>query len=195
MTRASTSAANFGLLLVALVLMLHSVVGELTPGHVRHHLFAREYGFDKCHTDLVANNIKYKTLCEDNNDPRKTCFSHWAGNLKGAKACFHKDGSVKEKLMIKDDTMNDFTMADPTDSFEIIYPNLGGVKLIYDNFDNNTGCKDIILQRHQFSPWRIWVSDEDGDGKDIDTLNYKMTFKRLCSKWIHIHISSSILNV
>ena len=85
-------------------------------------------------------------------------------------------------------------MADPTDYFEMIYPNLGGVKLIYENFDNNTGCKDIVLKTGMITPWRIWVSDEDGDGKDIDTLNYKTTLKRLCSKWIHIHISRSILN-
>ncbi|SOV04200.1 uncharacterized protein UDID_17026 [Ustilago sp. UG-2017a] len=201
MARASTSAANFGLLLVALVLMLHSVVGELAPRHVRHHLFAREDSYDECHTDLVANYKEYKTLCEDNNDPKKTCFTHWAGDLKDAKACSHKDGSVREKLMIKDDTMKDFTIDSPYEDFKIIYPHIGGVSLTYTNFNNETGCKDIGIQRGDNHVWRIWVSDEYGNDvwrtsfpdevgndRDIDTLNFPWYYKTFCSKWIHIHV-------
>ncbi|SAM82266.1 related to Mig1 protein [Ustilago bromivora] len=195
MTRASTSAANFGLLLVALVLMLHPVMGELTSRHIRHHLFAREDSNDKCHTDLVANYQEYKTRCEDNNDPQKTCFTHWAGDLKGSKACLRAEGDVRKKLMIKDDTMTDFTIDKPADSFQIWYPKLGGVSLSYDNFDSSTGCKDITIQRGKNLLWNIWVSDEDGDDKDIDALNHSVTSKRLCSKWIHIHISSSFWNL
>ncbi|KAJ1026525.1 hypothetical protein NDA13_003903 [Ustilago tritici] len=113
MTRASTSAANFGLLLVALVLMLHSVVGELTPKHVRHHLFARQNEY--------------------------------------------------------------FTIERAGDPFNIWYPNLGEVEFYYYNYNHSTGCKDIKLKRGNNSAWRIWVSDEDGNGKDIDTMNYVET--------------------
>ena len=74
---------------------------------------------------------------------------------------------------------------------QITYPHLGGVGLIYQNFDNSTGCKDIIVKTGK-SHWRIWVSDEDGDDRDIDTQHYIFTSNRLCSKWIHIHISHSI---
>ncbi|SAM84171.1 related to Mig1 protein [Ustilago bromivora] len=132
MTRASTSAANFGLLLVALVLMLHSVVGDLIPRHVRRLAVDGVDNIDQCFlTKLAPNN--------------------------------------KEKLMIKDADMK--------------YPNLGGVNLVYSNFDPSTGCKDITLKRGDNS-----VSDEDGDGRDIDTKNYEETKKTLCSKWIDIHV-------
>ncbi|SYW83205.1 related to Mig1 protein, induced during biotrophic phase [Ustilago bromivora] len=97
------------------------------------------------------------------------------------------------KLMIKDNTMKDFTIEDPTDPFMINYPKHGGVRLLYENFDNSTGCKDITLYGGNDASWRIWVSDEDGNGKDIDTKNYKVMNKRLCSKWIHIHIKRDAL--
>ncbi|SPC62992.1 related to Mig1 protein, induced during biotrophic phase [Ustilago sp. UG-2017b] len=148
---ASTSAANFGLLLVALVLMLHSVLGELAPRHVRHHLFARGDSSDKTRD-------------------------------------YSKGFDISKKLMIKDDTMKDFTINKFTDSFEIRYPNHGGVRLQYWYIDPLTGCKFISIFRGGNSGWRIWVSDEVGNDRDIDTQNAVATTKRLCSKWIHIHI-------
>ncbi|KAJ1018405.1 hypothetical protein NDA18_006559 [Ustilago nuda] len=116
-------------------------------------------------------------------------FEERSGAVSALRGWFESDSHPSSNP-----TTDDFTMAGPTDYFEIIYPNLGGVGLIYENLDNNTGCKDIALKTGKSAPWRIWVSDEDGDGKNIDTLNYKSTFKRFCSKWIHIHISRSIWN-
>ncbi|SPC61351.1 related to Mig1 protein, induced during biotrophic phase [Ustilago sp. UG-2017b] len=63
------------------------------------------------------------------------------------------------KLMIKDNTMKDFTMDKSTDPFMINYPKHGGVRLLYENFDPSTGCKDITLYGGKDSSWRIWVSD------------------------------------
>ncbi|KAJ1020422.1 hypothetical protein NDA13_005740 [Ustilago tritici] len=80
---------------------------------------------------------------------------------------------MMSKLMIKDDTMK--------------------VSLTYKNFDPKTGCKDITLYGGKNIFWRIWVSDEDGNDKDIDTKKYEMTSKRLCSKWIHIHVKRDAL--
>ncbi|SPC61860.1 related to Mig1 protein, induced during biotrophic phase [Ustilago sp. UG-2017b] len=90
--------------------------------------------------------------------------------------------------MIKDDTMKDFTIDHFTDSFEIRYPNHGGVRLQYWRIDPITGCKIITIYRGDNDVWRIWVSDQDGNDRDIDTLKYKDTGKRLCSKWVHIHV-------
>ncbi|SOV03523.1 uncharacterized protein UDID_18694 [Ustilago sp. UG-2017a] len=176
MTQASTSAANFGLLLVALALILHSVVGGL-PLDMH------------CLPKFAPNYADYKTRCEAGSDIKHTCFTHWAGDLKDAEVCprivaLH----AMSKLMIKDDTMKDFTMENPTDTFKITYPQFGGVKLLFENFRSKTGCKDITLFSGKENAWRIWVSDEDGNGRDIDTLNYKVTNKTLCSKWIHIHV-------
>ena len=106
MTQASTSAANFGLLLVALVLMLHSVVGELAPRHVRHHLFARGDSSDKGGTNLVPNFKEYEARCGDKSNPMYPCFTHWAGDLTGVEVRNFTDGTdIGKKLMIKDDTM------------------------------------------------------------------------------------------
>ncbi|KAJ1034772.1 hypothetical protein NDA13_001026 [Ustilago tritici] len=158
MTQASTSAANFGLLLVALA-------------------------------NFASNYQGYKTRCEVGSDSNHTCFTHWAGDLTAAEACLYVSSwDVKTKLMIKDDHMKDFTMDKSTHSFKIRYPNHGGVQLLYYNFNPETGCKDIKLIRGDDKAWRIWVSDEDGNGRDIDTKNKNDMTKRLCSKWIHIHV-------
>ncbi|KAJ1598854.1 hypothetical protein NDA14_003640 [Ustilago hordei] len=190
MTRASTSAANFGLLLVALLLMIHSVVGELTPRHVRQHLSLRgDYTYEHCLPKFKPNYGGYKARCEAGSDVKHTCFVHWAGNLRDAEVCPHVvPFQAMSKLMIKNDHMTDFAMENPTDFFKITYPHFGGVSFLFENFDNKTGCKDITLRGGENTAWRIWASDEDGNGKDIDTLNYKWTSKQLCSKWIHIHV-------
>ncbi|KAJ1023900.1 hypothetical protein NDA13_004734 [Ustilago tritici] len=188
MTPASTSAANFGLLLVALVLMLHSAVGELTPRHVGHHLFAWQGDSNQCVINLDPNYDNYKTKCKVGNEPNHICFTHWAGDLKGALVCnLVEQLNVKKDLLIKDNHMKDFTMKDPAKPFVIKYPQLGA-ELLYFNFDSSTGCKDITFKRGEDEGWRIWVLDEDGNGKDINTKNYAETSKRLCSKWIRTHI-------
>ena len=106
MTQASTSAANFGLLLVALVLMLHSVVGELAPRHVRHHLFARGDSSDKGATKLVPNFEEYEARCGDKSNPMHPCFTHWFGDLTGVEVRNLTDGTdIGKKLMIKDAAM------------------------------------------------------------------------------------------
>ncbi|KAJ1031803.1 hypothetical protein NDA13_002190 [Ustilago tritici] len=189
MTQASTSTANFGLLLVALVLMHHSAVGELTPRHVCHHLFAQPSASDQCADNVDPNYKEYKTHCKVGNEAYHTCFTHWAGDLKDAQVCSLADPLyIKNSLLIKDIHKKDFTMKEATDTFMITYPKLGGVQLLFYNYDHETGCKDIKLVRGDNKAWRIWVSDEDGNGKDIDTKNYAEMAKRLCSKWIHIHI-------
>ncbi|SOV02864.1 uncharacterized protein UDID_18055 [Ustilago sp. UG-2017a] len=189
MTRASTSAASFGLLLVALVLMLHSVVGELAPRHVRHDLFARGDSSDKGSTKLVPNFKEYEARCGDKSNPMYPCFTHWTGDLTTAEVSpFTKTSDISKMLMIKDAAMKDFTIDKLSDSFEIRYPNHGGVRLQYWNFDPKTGCKHITIHMGDNRAWRIWVSDQVGNDKDIDTKNYKWNTKRLCSKWIHIHV-------
>ncbi|SOV02123.1 uncharacterized protein UDID_18963 [Ustilago sp. UG-2017a] len=182
MTQASTSAANFGLLLVALVLMLHSAVGELTPKHVRHHLFAR--GEIKLY--FTFDDQAYESHCGEGSDPKQPCFTHWAGDLGDAESYF-PDGE-KDKGIIANGFLKDFTIDRPDQSFKITYPKLGGVSLTYANFDQKTGCKDITLKRGDNDVWRIWVSDENGNDRDIDTKNHAETTKRFCSKWIHIHV-------
>ncbi|SAM82715.1 related to Mig1 protein [Ustilago bromivora] len=168
--------------------MLHSAVGELIPRHVSHHLFARQDISDQCVVNLASNYNEYKNKCEVGNEAKHPCFTHWAGDLNGALVCGLVDPlNIKKNLLIKNDHMTDFTIKDPTKSFVIKYPELRA-ELLYFNYDPHTGCKDITLKRGGDEAWRIWVSDEDGNGRGIDTKNYAETTKRLCSKWIHIHV-------
>ncbi|SOV04968.1 uncharacterized protein UDID_17810 [Ustilago sp. UG-2017a] len=76
-----------------------------------------------------------------------------------------------------------FTLRDASVSFIIKFPNSGDSLKYYD-YDDKTGCYKIHLQGEGFS--RIFVSDGNGDDRDIDTLNYRGTGKLLCSKWITI---------
>ncbi|KAJ1596412.1 hypothetical protein NDA14_007473 [Ustilago hordei] len=182
MTRASTCAANFGLLLIALVLLLDSVVGKLIPKHVNHHVFARQDSIDQCFlTKLDVNEKGYKDLCEGDKNPTHPCFTHWYGNLHDVDARpFLEPFDITQNLMIKDDKR--------TDSFVIRYPNLGGVYFVCSNIDPETGCKDITLKRGDNTAWRIWISDEKDNNRDLDTFAKETTTGRFCTKWIHIHI-------
>ncbi|KAJ1580453.1 hypothetical protein NDA11_007106 [Ustilago hordei] len=194
MTRASTSAANFGLLLVALALMLHSVVGEHTPRHVRRHLSFPGKEYEWCFEKLTPAEKDYKKLCEGKSHPKHPCFVHWAGDLTTADVCPHDDPFHQMgRLVIKNNHMTDFTLDTPTDFFLIHYPKHGGVRLLYENYDPSTGCKDITLYEGKDPFWRIWVSDEYDDDKDIDTKKYEKASKRFCSKWIHIHVKKDEL--
>ena len=69
----------------------------------------------------------------------------------------------------------------------IYYRSNDGVQLSYYDYDHETGCYNIHLRgAHHY---RIWVSDDKGNDRDIDTRHYAETGKRLCTKWIHIDLS------
>jgi hypothetical protein len=78
-------------------------------------------------------------------------------------------------------------MKDPTLPFAIKYPEIG-VELHYSDYDPKTGCKNITLKRGDNKSWRIWISDENGNDRDIDTKNLAETTETFCSKWTHIHV-------
>ncbi|KAJ1019921.1 hypothetical protein NDA16_004202 [Ustilago loliicola] len=142
-----------------------------------------------CMITLAPNNSNYETRCGGKSDLKHPCFTHWSGDLKSVEARpFFKPLDIQKTLMIKNDDMQDFTVDEPSNAFIIRYPNAGGVQFVYSNFDPKTGCKDITIKRGDNSAWRIWVSDEDGDDRDIDTKNEETTSKSLCTKWVHIHV-------
>lgn len=67
------------------------------------------------------------------------------------------------------------------------------MKFRYYNYDATTGCYDIHLSNPSGidNLLRIWVSDEQGNDRDIDTLHYHETGKRLCSKYVQIAFDAS----
>ncbi|KAJ1019835.1 hypothetical protein NDA13_006058 [Ustilago tritici] len=67
---------------------------------------ARKDTHAQCQANFAFNYPEYKARCEGGNDSNHTCFTHWAGELKGAEACLYVSSSdVKMRLMIKDDHM------------------------------------------------------------------------------------------
>lgn len=81
----------------------------------------------------------------------------------------------------------DFTIKNASDAFSLTYLDGGAVQFIYSGFDAKTGCYDVTLRSGSES-WRIWVSDDEGKDRDIDTKHHDETTKRLCTKWAHIHV-------
>ncbi len=65
----------------------------------------------------------------------------------------------------------DFTLSDPTQAFSVEYSSYQShPRLLYSNYDAKTGCYDITISIDGFCLGdRIWVSDEDGSDRDLDT--------------------------
>lgn len=60
--------------------------------------------------------------------------------------------------------------------------------MAYDNFREEDGCYQITLKHSLDTSRRIWVSDDRGKDRDIDTQHHSETSKVLCTKWAHIHV-------
>lgn len=106
MARISASNANFGFLVMALVLMLHPVVAKLTPKPASHRLLARSIP-DQCFlTPLKVQSDGYEKRCGDKSDSKHPCFTHWYGDLKSVDARpFLEPLDIAKAIMIKDDNM------------------------------------------------------------------------------------------
>ncbi len=83
----------------------------------------------------------------------------------------------------------DFGMKDASEPFSLTYLNTNSAQLFYSNYNPVDGCYDIEVSISTYvRGWRIWVSDEIGDDRDLDTQNGLSSKTRLCTKWLHIHI-------
>lgn len=64
-----------------------------------------------------------------------------------------------------------------------------GASFRYSNYDPKDGCYDVeVMIDSIYFGWRIWVSDENGDGADLDTKNSGYSKTRFCTKWLHVHV-------
>lgn len=94
--------------------------------------------------------------------------------------------------------LTDFTLRNASDTFSIEYRNYRRLFFRYYGYDPATGCYNIHLsnENSDSSAYRIWASDDVGDDRDVDTLHYHETGKRLCSsKWIHIHLDADSISL
>ncbi|TKY84805.1 hypothetical protein EX895_005885 [Sporisorium graminicola] len=116
----------------------------------------------------------------------------WAGNLSYIKA--QVDNGKKnpdEHFLLKDGWKTDFTTRDPKQPFTLSWDN--DVTLSYSDYDEKSGCYKLTLSHQSEDAFRIWVSDEDGDDHDLDTLHSGengTTSTTLCTKWLHIHVKN-----
>ncbi|CDR88443.1 related to Mig1-Mig1 protein, induced during biotrophic phase [Sporisorium scitamineum] len=139
-------------------------------------------------TTLSPNNPEYEKRCGEKSDAKHPCMTHWWNDLKSIQARpWLEPHDIQKMLFVKDDKMLDFTMSDPKESFIITYLAGGNAQLIYSDYEETTGCYKITLRGNEKGDWRIWVSDDEGSDRDIDTQHYPETSKKLCTKWAHIH--------
>ncbi|KAJ1580584.1 hypothetical protein NDA12_002243 [Ustilago hordei] len=135
----------------------------------------------------------YKNLCEAPTDPHKDfakwpCFTFWNGDLFEVNADTPaSDKGPDDFFVVKDDTKKDFTTVDPTKGFKLKWFQ-NTLQMEYSNFDQEKGCFNITLKHYGSNKLRIWVSDENSKGRDIDTWKQKETSKTFCTKWVHIHV-------
>ncbi|SJX63466.1 probable Mig1 protein, induced during biotrophic phase [Sporisorium reilianum f. sp. reilianum] len=137
-------------------------------------------------TPLVVDTTEFDKLCGPHSDPLWPCFKHednseddlsfvtvepWLAPL-----------NMTYELVAKDYSF--FTLRNASDAFAITYVNFGSVSLRYYDYEVDTGCFKIHLEGNK--AYRIHVSTTNRDYRDIDTMNYRSTGKRLCNKWVTI---------
>uniref|UniRef100_V5EQ45 Uncharacterized protein n=2 Tax=Kalmanozyma brasiliensis (strain GHG001) TaxID=1365824 RepID=V5EQ45_KALBG len=77
---------------------------------------------------------------------------------------------------------------DPTDEFVVDFKGFSGAKLRYYAYEKDTGCYKIHLSGTDSR--RIYASVGHASERDVDTLHYRETGKRLCGKWIDVTLTS-----
>ncbi|SJX63463.1 related to Mig1-Mig1 protein, induced during biotrophic phase [Sporisorium reilianum f. sp. reilianum] len=193
----STLALVLKLVAVALVVSIHPTYSAMTRVPIGLQQLARRSDLRtapsqaQCWpTTLEPNNSEYEKRCGEKSDSKHPCLTHWRGDLKRIQAQdYLHPRDVKDILFVKDDNMLDFTMNNPKDAFKITYFMDGAtVQLIYSDYEEATGCYQIKLRGSENGKWRIWVSDDQGNDRDIDTEHHPETSGKLCTKWSHVHV-------
>uniref|UniRef100_V5EJR9 Mig1 protein n=2 Tax=Kalmanozyma brasiliensis (strain GHG001) TaxID=1365824 RepID=V5EJR9_KALBG len=141
------------------------------------------------YSTLLPRNAEYRKHCEGpDSDPHWPCFTLWYGDLGSVTAILPGGDTVPDDhFLLKDGNKIDFTTRDPKQPFTLSWL-FDDVELAYDNFDAGSGCYRITLRHQSHSRRRIWVSDEHGKDRDIDTDHHGETSKTLCDKWVHVHV-------
>ncbi|TKY84804.1 hypothetical protein EX895_005884 [Sporisorium graminicola] len=141
-------------------------------------------------TKLQPNKPGYQDRCGAVSDPKHPCLTQWNGDLSHVQARPYLEPlAIERTLFIKDENMLDFSMDKPEDAFIVTYLDGGNTQLIYSGYDQQSGCYNITLRGGQDDPrWRIWVSDDKGNDRDVDTRHHPETTQTLCTKWMHVHV-------
>ncbi|SAM82330.1 related to Mig1 protein [Ustilago bromivora] len=137
-------------------------------------------------TQLFVDKTEYEKHCEEKSTSKWPCFkSSVDASLQYVTIePWLEPLDMPKEIVLMDKTASAFTLSDPSVAFTITYST--EVSLRYYDYDDKTGCYKIHL--HGTDKWRIFVSDGNGDDRDIDTQHYTDTGKQLCSKWITIGI-------
>ncbi|KAJ1023889.1 hypothetical protein NDA13_004723 [Ustilago tritici] len=153
----------------------------------------RQYYECPRYSKLLPHNTDYRKRCgaetgPDGANPKWPCFTFWNAELDKVIANSSASGKAPaEFFLIKNGIKKDFTTVDPTKDFSVQWYQ-GSIQMSYSDFDKKTGCFKITLKHSNDDEARIWVSAENSEERDIDTLKHEETSKTLCTKWVHIHV-------
>lgn len=170
------------------LLILQDVFSSVVPGPAQQQLRRRDPSTFNT-PRLTIDSDAYTQLCGEDVARTHPCLHHYRGDLTDAIVePYLEPLNITSEIIVKDDSMVDFTMRNASDAFIITYKSSGLTQLIYENYDAKDGCYNITLRGGKMEGWRIWVSDGKGKDRDIDTLHHEQTAKRLCSAdlWIHV---------
>ncbi|SPC64380.1 related to Mig1 protein [Ustilago sp. UG-2017b] len=139
-------------------------------------------------TPLFIDKAEYDERCGEKSDSKWPCFktSDDASLKYTTIEPWLEPLNMSEEILLMDKEARAFTLRDASVPFTIKFNHYLSLK--YYDYNEKTGCYKIHL--HGANSWRIFVSDGNGDDRDIDTERYFETGKLLCSKWITIDITS-----
>ncbi|SAM82795.1 related to Mig1 protein [Ustilago bromivora] len=135
-------------------------------------------------TPLFIDKAEYEKRCGEKSDSKWPCFktSDDTSIKYTTIEPWLEPLNMSEEILLMDENASAFTLRDASVPFTIKFPY--GVRLTYYDYNDKTGCYKIHLEGRE--SFRIFVSDGNGNDRDIDTLHYWNTGKQLCSKWITI---------
>lgn len=156
------------------------------------HLLAQDVS-DPCSpvTPLIVDPAAYKDRCSS---PRSgPCFQIVGASMQDVSVdpWYDPIDNMTDAVILADDSATAFAMKDPTLAFEIDFLSYGDLKFRYLNYDADTNCYDVTLERKREKlrkrRWRMSVG-ETKDDRDLDTLNSHQTSTQFCTDNLVINI-------
>ncbi|SJX63465.1 probable Mig1 protein, induced during biotrophic phase [Sporisorium reilianum f. sp. reilianum] len=170
---------------------------EVTPDLTRSstpptgHLLAQDIP-DPCSpiTPLIVDPTSYEDRCSSPlNGP---CFQLVGASMTGVSVePWFEPVNITDSMLLAQDSATAFAMMDPSVAFEIDFHSYGDLKFRYLNYDSDTNCYDVTLERKRETVrkqhWRMTVGETE-DEIALDTLNSHYTSTRFCTDKLFIKI-------
>ncbi|CDR88445.1 uncharacterized protein SPSC_04272 [Sporisorium scitamineum] len=138
-------------------------------------------------TPLMVDPAGYGVRCSSPlNGP---CFQIVGASMKGVSVePWYEPVNMTKALILAEDSATSFALKKPSLAFEIDFLSHGNHKFRYLNYDPDTSCYDITLERKSKTHWRMTVGETEDD-RDLDTLNSHQTTTRFCTDKLVIKVT------